>query len=436
MKSARATTHSVAGAAHLTSSVGRQAPGRAFALVLVAAFGLTVGTNSLAEAQTFTVLYSFAGYPTDGATPIGGLLMDAAGNLYGTTTNGGNNNTCQWSGVGCGTVFKLDTKGNETVLYNFAGPDGANPIASLIMDAKGDLYGTTEYGGRLQRCTGYGFAGCGVVFKLSGKKETVLHRFCSAGQDCPDGIWPWGGLVMDATGALYGTASEGGNLECSCGVVFKLVGKRETVLHNFNSSPDGANPQAGLIIDAKGTIYGTASGGGDVNCDYPYPCGVVFKMAGKKETVLYAFKGTPDGDTPDATLSMDANGNLYGTTAFGGSSDNRGTVFEVSQSGKEHVLHRFTGRRDDGFRPRSRVIRDAAGNIYGTTLEGDAGDGTVFEISKEGKEKVLHNFCSEQNCADGAYPAGDLIMDAKGNLYGTAYAGGVNRNGTIFMITP
>jgi uncharacterized repeat protein (TIGR03803 family) len=403
--------------------------------------GLAASVGPSAQAQTFTVLYSFTGYPTDGAGPFAELLMDASGNLYGTTRFGGSVNAapCGGSGyIGCGTVFKLDTKRNETVLHNFGGPDGANPSAGLIMDAKSDLYGTTEFGGRMEDCTGNGSAGCGVVFKLSGKKETVLHRFCSVG-NCTDGADPWRGLVMDASGALYGTASGGGNLECSCGVVFKIVGKSETVLHDFNSSPDGANPEAGLIIDAKGALYGTTFGGGDVNCDYPDPCGVVFELADKKETILYSFKGSfnpgsRDGAYPAASLFMDESGNLYGTTADGGSSDSRGTVFEVSPGGKEHVLHRFTGQRDDGVRPQSRVIRDAAGNIYGTTLEGDAGDGTVFEISKEGKEKVLHNFCTG-DCSDGAYPS-DLIMDAKGNLYGTTFAGGVNHNGTIFMITP
>ena len=398
------------------------------ALVLAVTLTLISGAGATAGAQTFKVLYSFGAYP-DGNTPLAGLLMDAAGNLYGTTTYGGNNNSCP-GGIGCGTVFKLDTNGVETVLHNFNGPDGANPSASVIMDSKGDLYGTTEFGGRLQDCTDTGGAGCGVVFKLNGKTETVLHRFCSV-ENCSDGALPWRGLVMDASGALYGTANVGGS--ANGGVVFKLVGKKETVLHSFTGYSDGAYPTAGLIMDAKQRLYGTATVGGDYNCG----CGVVFKMAGKKETILYSFKGSPDGDTPYAALFMDARGNLFGTTVFGGSSDNRGTVFEVSRGGKEHVLYRFTPQHNDGLRPQSSVVRDAEGNLYGTTVGGgDAGDGIVFEVTKDGKEKVLHSFCSEQNCADGAYPSGDLIMDAKGNLYGTAYGGGVNGNGTIFMITP
>jgi len=398
------------------------------ALVLAVTLTLISGAGATAGAQTFKVLYSFGAYP-DGNTPLAGLLMDAAGNLYGTTTYGGNNNSCP-GGIGCGTVFKLDTNGVETVLHNFNGPDGANPSASVIMDSKGDLYGTTEFGGRLQDCTDTGGAGCGVVFKLNGKTETVLHRFCSV-ENCSDGALPWRGLVMDASGALYGTANVGGS--ANGGVVFKLVGKKETVLHSFTGYSDGAYPTAGLIMDAKQRLYGTATVGGDYNCG----CGVVFKLAGKKETILYSFKGSPDGDTPYAALFMDARGNLFGTTVFGGSSDNRGTVFEVSRGGKEHVLYRFTPQHNDGFRPQSSVVRDAEGNLYGTTVGGgDAGDGIVFEVTKDGKEKVLHSFCSEQNCADGAYPSGDLIMDAKGNLYGTAYGGGAYNGGAIFMITP
>ncbi|HXR14911.1 MAG TPA: choice-of-anchor tandem repeat GloVer-containing protein [Terriglobales bacterium] len=435
MKLNRAAAQPARSSGHPLGSPKRRGSRRASALTLAAVLGLVVAIGPSAEAQTFTVLYSFSGYPTDGDSPIGGLFMDANGNLYGTTTYGGSNKSCPGTGVGCGTVFKLDTKGNETVLYNFAGPDGANPSGSLIMNAKGDLYGTTEYGGRLQDCTSDGFAGCGVVFKLRGKKETVLHRFCSVG-NCTDGAEHWRGLVMDASGAVYGTTYYGGSV--NGGAVFRLVGKKETVLHSFTGYPDGAYPEAGLITDANGNLFGTTIYGGDFNCDDEGGCGVVFKLADKKETILYRFKGSDnpgsrDGAYPAASLFMDANGNLYGTTADGGDSDNQGTVFEVSHAGKEHVLYRFIPQHNV-FGPQSRVIRDAEGNLYGTTLEG--GGGTVFEVSKDRKEKVLHYFCSEQNCADGGYPAGDLIMDAKGNLYGTAYGGGINGNGTIFMITP
>ena len=392
----------------------------------LATLALASGAGTTADAQTFKVLYRFGPYP-DGNSPAAGLLMDASGNLYGTTRYGGSHEGCpgKWQ---CGTVFKLDTNGVETVLYNFTGPDGSNPISNLVMDANGDLYGTTEYGGDTKDCPGGpSYAGCGVVFKLSGGKETILHRFTGG----EDGGWPWAGLVMDASGALYGTTNSGG---FGGGVAFKLVGKKETVLHSFCSETncaDGTYLTSDLIMDAEGNLYGTTAYGGDVNCDYPDGCGVVFKLTGKKETVLYSFKGSPDGAIPVAAVFMGAKGNLYGTTYAGGDI-NAGTVFEVSACGKERVLHRFQEykRPRYGWFPSTSVVQDASGNLYGTTL------GNVYEITVDGREKVLHIFCSWKDCADGALPYGDLIMDAQGNLYGTAYGGGINSNGVVFMITP
>ena len=422
------TAHRPAGRARSTGQA-RQRAARAYTLVLAATLALMCGASTTAGAQTFKVLYRFGPLP-DGNSPLGGLLMDAAGNLYGTTRYRGSG-SCPGEGQ-CGAVFKLDTNGVETVLHNFTGPDGANPTSNLIMDAKGDLYGTTEFGGDTSNCVGTGYAGCGVVFKLSGTNETVLYRFNGSA----DGAFPWAGLTMDAHGALYGTTNEGG--ATGGGVAFKLVGKKETVLHSFcseNNCQDGNYLTSGLIMDAKGNLYGTAVFGGDVNCDYPDGCGVVFKLTGKKETVLYSFKGSPDGQSPLAGLFMDASGNLYGTTTDGGKGTNGGIVFKVGQDGHERVLHSFRGAYG-GSDPNTTVVLDAHGNLYGTTLYGSkGGGGTVFEITADGKEKVLHYFCSEKDCSDGAYPS-DLIMDANGNLYGTAYGGGVNGKGTIFKITP
>jgi uncharacterized repeat protein (TIGR03803 family) len=402
-------------------------------VALAALFGLTIGTGPSAEAQTFTVLYSFAGYPTDGGGPAAGLLLDSAGNLYGTTAYGGNNACSGGAEAGCGTVFKLDTSRSETILHNFTGADGANPLSALIMDATGDFYGTTTAGGLLTHCTGSGsYPGCGVVFKLSGGTVTVLHRFTGGG----DGAFPQAGVIMDGRGNLYGTTLEGG--EFNGGLAFKVAGKKETVLHSFTGGKDGGYVLSGLIMDAKGNLYGTAAFGGDLKCDYPGGCGVVFKLAGKQLTVLHNFKESPDGDNPYAALLLDAEGNLYGTTVGGGEPYSAGTVFEVSASGKESVLHRFRVNykvQHDGEIPDTVVVRDAQGNLYGTTEEGGpSGGGVVYEITPDGKEKILHDFCTG-DCLDGVFPNG-LIIDAKGNLYGTAYGGGVNNQGTIFMITP
>jgi len=394
--------------------------------------GLAVGVSAAALGQTFTVLHRFRGSPKDGEAPLGALLMDAAGNLYGTTLQGGKYSSCLPAGVGCGTVFKLDTNGMETILHNFDGSGGAESSATLIMDANGDLYGTTTYGGG-DGCGTINSVGCGLVFKLSSDgKETVLHRFTGGA----DGAWPLAGLVMDANGVLYGTTNSGGTYQQ--GVVFKLVGKKETVLYAFTGGEDGAGPDAGTLLDANGNLYGTATYGGDINCLYPDPCGVVYKLVGRKETVLHAFKGSPDGMYPTAGLVMDAAGNLYSTTYDGGDGANGGTVFEVSQDRKERLLHTFgaDGRKYDGDSPQGGVVFDPYGNLYGTTVYGGKGCcGTVFEITADGKEKILHSFCTT-DCMDGAFPSGDLIIDANGNLYGTTSTGGANRNGTVFMITP
>ena len=435
MKWAFITTQSEANSTHLARSANPPAARLAPLLMLAVLTGLATALTAPAAAQTFRVLHKFRGSPKDGAVPLGGLLMDAAGNLYGTTLQGGKYSSCQDSdGVGCGIVFKLDTNGVETVLHSFNGSDGAGSSATLIMDSNGDLYGTAAVGGG-NGCSSGGSVGCGVVFKLSGHKETVLHRFTGG----EDGAWPWAGLVMDASGAFYGTTNAGGNY--GGGVVFKLVGTKETVMHAFTGGEDGSGPGEGTLIDANGTLYGTATYGGDINCDYPNPCGVVFKLVGREETLLHAFKGPPDGMYPAGGLFMDATGNLYGTTADGGQPDNTGTVFEVSASRKEHVLYRFRspyGKRRDGFSPEAGVARDAQGNLYGTTLEGGLhGGGILFEITADGEERILHKFCSQIDCADGSNPMGDLIMDANGNLYGTASnGGGHGYYGVVFELTP
>ena len=311
-----------------------------------------------AHAQTYNVLHSFSG-GADGKTPYG-LVRDQAGNLYGTTASGGASNS--------GTVFKLDASGTETVLYTFTGgADGKLPIGPLVLDPSGNLYGTTNDGGKPYACF-LGYFGCGVVFKLDAAGEgTVLYTFTGG----TDGGEPYSvGLVRDASGNLYGTTAAGGTSDE--GTVFKLdtTGK-ETVLYSFGSG--GVEPFAGLVRDASGNLYGTTTNGGS-------GFGVVFKLdTAGKETVLHKFTGGADGAVPYAGLVLDAAGNFYGTTTAGGAS-NFGTVFKLDTAGTETVLHSFTGGAD-GAVPYAGLVLDAAGNFYGTTTAGGASNfGTVFEI--------------------------------------------------------
>jgi len=378
-----------------------------------------------AKPQTLTVLYSFAG-GTDGGNPFAGLVIDKDGNLYGTTVQGGDL-ACS-SGFGCGTVFKLDKTGRETVLYSFTDvPDGSLPLAGLVRDKEGNLYGTTADGGSGNCYGSIGtLVGCGTVFELDKTgNESVLYSF----RDTPDGSEPVAGLVMDKEGNLYGTAKAGGS--SSFGIVFKIdaTGK-ETVLHSF-SGIDGGIPEAGLVMDKERTLYGTTVAGGSSIF------GTVFKLDTiDKETVLHSFINVPDGGSPKAGLVMDKEGNLYGTTFEGGASG-YGAVFKVDRSRKETVLHSFSGL--DGAIPFAGLVMDRKGNFYGTTGYGGAsfrppnsiGAGTVFKVDTTGTESVLHSFSG----MDGAGPQAGLVMDKEGNLYGTTAFGGTYDYGTVFKLT-
>lgn len=411
-----------------TSKICLQAAGSV--LLVLAVLGHLIVTAKAAEAQTYSVLYSFKGAP-DGSYPYASSILDSAGNLYGTTGFGG---VSYW-----GTAFKLDPSGKETVLYNFLGGYGEVPAASLFRDSDGNLYGTSEYGGSYNK---------GAIFKLDKRgNETVLHSFSGG----TDGALPSSALVQDEDGNLYGSAPHGGDLSCGggpvvgCGVVFKLdsVGK-ETVLHTFRGQTDGAVPN-GVILDQAGNLYGTTIGGGS-GC-YGDGCGTIFELdkAGKL-TVLYSFTGTAgDGANPFAGVTRDAAGNLYGTTLYGGDlscySNGCGTVFVLDHAGKEKVLHAFTGTKGDGKSPVAGVIEDPAGDLYGMTPFGGAtGDGTVFKLNKSGRETVLYTF--KAGWADGAEPSAGLILDRDGNLYGTTPYGGdfgcdVRLGcGVVFKLTP
>jgi len=323
-----------------------------------------------------TVLYNFCSQTncTDGAYPYAGVIRDSAGNLYGTTYDGG---------AGYGVVYKLDNTGKETVLYTFTGgADGGYPKAGVIRDSAGNLYGTTSGGGHMPGCGNGGPSlGCGVVYKLDTTgKLTVLYTF-SGGADGGD---PEAGVTQDSAGNLYGATFLGGSSASfgGYGVVYKLhtTGK-ETVLYTFTGGADGANPVAGVILDSSGNLYGTAAGGGNVpGCGNPGPgCGVVYKLDNTgKETVLYTFTGGTDGATPLAGVIRESNGNLYGTTGYGGTGQcsqffpfpfGCGVVYKLDTAGKETVLYTFTDGTDGGV-PMAGVIRDSAGNLYGATPYG------------------------------------------------------------------
>jgi len=359
--------------------------------------GRSQQNNSQNVTYTFSVLHSFTGKP-DGGHPFAGGVLDCAGNFYGTTSSGGT-----FDG---GTVFKIDKHGNETVLYNFTGAtDGGYPESGLVIDPAGNLYGTTAEGG----------SGTGVVFKLDRRgQETVLYAFT----DFTDGP-PRGTMVRDAAGNLYGITQLGG--ATSNGTVFKidLTGK-ETVLHAF-TGPDGSEPFGNLVIDSAGNLYGmTMDGGASSNCFAG--CGVVFKVdADGHESVLHSFSG-PDGGNPEAGLVMDSAGNLYGATTGGGASK-QGAVFKLDKNGTETVLYSFTGAADGGA-PIAAMALDGEGNLYGTTDSGGTpcgfpGCGVVFKVDKTGKETVLHAFTGN----DGDQPL-DMVRDSAGNLYGTTLEGG------------
>jgi len=354
---------------------------------------------------------------------VDSLLRDAAGNIYGTTFDGGT----------AGVVFKLVPSRTETVLHNFAGncygssctnpnsaPDGANPIAGVIRDPQGNLYGTTSLGG-----VNY----VGTVFKLdSTGQETFLYSF---GDGYPDG-----GVIRDSAGNLYGATTDGG---IGYGAVFKLdTSGKESNLYSFIGGPYGYFPFSALIQDPNGNFYGTTYAGGDMSACEGVGCGVVFKVdPSGNETVLYSFTGGTDGSETMAGLVRDKEGNLYGTTYEGGRFG-AGAVFKLDTAGNETTLHSFAGGTD-GAHPNGGLTLDSDGGLYGMTVLGGVnqacpsaeGCGTVFRINNRGRETVLHRF---KGYSDGAYPQAGLVLDGR-DLYGATYAGGTFDAGVIFKLT-
>ena len=409
------------------SSTTRQAAKLLPALALVLATAM-FATPAQAQNYKFKVLHTFRG--SDGAGPAGQLVRDKSGNLYGVAGVGGANN-CQSEG-GCGTVFKMNATGKLIWQYNFNGPDGENPVSGLLFNG-GDFYGTTVYGGKINNHICPGGLRCGVAFKLdqTGKKETVLHKFTGP----PDGYFPEARLVQDAAGILYGTTSIGG--EYGAGSVFKIdTAGNETVLYNFTGGSDGCFSDSGVVLDAAGNLYGATLQGGSGFCNSGY--GVVYKVDGNGyETVLHTFEFS-DGAYPVSVLLFDSHGNLYGTTDGGGSSgacdyqNGCGTVFELSPledgSWSETVLYNFCSLSGcaDGMLPfRGPLVRDSAGNLYGTT-----GSGGTYCSGGCGVVFKLDTAGEETvlhdftGGKDGSSPGGGLAMDSAGDLYGEAPQGG------------
>lgn len=426
---------------------------------LLAAFtgaAIVFGLSSTAHAQKEQVLHVFTGIP-DGQYGTGGLIFDSVGNLYGTTSEGGQSG-CGFAG--CGTVYELSPLvgggWSEQVLFNFPGmPGGAQPEGNLLLGPGGNLYGTTDAGG----------SGHGVVYELVHNSDgswtsNVLYTFTGGN----DGSNPYVGLVLDKAGNLYGTTQYGGDLTCGfslgCGVVFELSPNSsgvwtETVLHTFEGS-DGELPQTPLILDAAGNLYGATALGGITNSTCSAGCGLVFKLSRSsssswQQKILYSFSGS-DGYGPVGNLAFDHSGHLYGATVSGGDLSKCGTqgagcgfVFELapSSTGWKEIRGFSFSNATTGLNPFGGVTLTSSGNLVGTTYHGGnvnctippgTGCGVAFELtptSTSWTETVLHVFGTG---TDGINPSAPVVLDRRGNLYGTTGSGGDDSYGIVFEI--
>jgi uncharacterized repeat protein (TIGR03803 family) len=381
--------------------------------LFAAAMALAIQPLS-AQARSYKVLYSFTNDFAAGEHPSSSLVRDPEGNLYGIALGGT---------FGRGIVFELSSAGIEQVLYNFKGSDGDGdvPDSMSFRDSAGNLFGTTFQGGA------YSF---GTVFKLDPQgRETIVYNLCPK-TPCTKGAYP-GGVIPVKNGSIYGITYAGGNYSCNltgCGTVFRIGPKGfYTLLHAFGGGgPDGQSPNAGLVLDASNNAYGTTQYGG------AYGRGTVFKVTSSgNETVEYNFDGAANGAYPNGGLVRDTGGNLYGTT-FQGGAYNYGTIFKITALGQFTVLYSFPGG-PSGANPYASLNLDQQGNIYGTTYSGGSQNfGTIFKLDASGNETVLHNFPKE---GQGVHPSG-LIIDASGNLYGTTYQGGKYNYGSVFELVP
>ncbi len=406
-------------------------------ILMLVSIGLI--TAKPAQAQSYRVIHDFAG-GQDGASPFTGLTIDAGGKIYGTAFSGGTH--------GGGTVFSMNSTGAGgwilSPLYSFAGgSDGAGPVTRLAIGPDGALYGATSAGGGAN-CIDYnGNQGCGTVYQLRPPLRSpasaiaywspnVLFRFSGS-----DGAYPEGDLTFDQAGNIYGIAINGGGP--GWGLVYELTrsggGWTEDVLYQAQNDGDGQYPWGGVTFDSAGNLYGVFSQNG------PAGYGAIYKLAPSggswSESTVHGFTyHGNDGANPQGGLIRDSAGNLYGTTVHDPTGG--GTIFELTPSGGNlsfNVLYGLTGGIDLG--PYDKLVMDASGNLYGTTFgDGHYGYGSVFKLTHSGGSwsyTSLHDFTGG---SDGANPMCSLVFDASGNLYGTASGGGAHNAGVVFQITP
>ncbi|HEX3653575.1 MAG TPA: choice-of-anchor tandem repeat GloVer-containing protein [Rhizomicrobium sp.] len=403
---------------------------RALSIGLIATSATLPAHTTTAFAVTEQVIYSFEG-GADGEYTDTDLVRDAAGNLYGTSVQGGV--------FASGTVWQLHPNGDgswtHTVLYSFTGgADGAEPYKGVTLDSAGNLYGTAVTGGG-GVCEG----GCGIAYKLTNNNgswtQTVIHQF----QGTDDGQGPGACLTLDDSGNLYGMAPTGG--VNGLGTIYEMKPAKHgaykfKVLHAFTGA-DGIGGSAGALVLQDGALYGAATAGGANGQGSIYRL-TLNKMGRWKFKLLYSFLGEPDAGFPYGGLIFDALGNIYGTTYYAGANDS-GCVYELSRhkgEWTEKVLYSFSGG-GDGSSPISNVNLDSASNLYGTTSEGGAyGDGVIFKLARSGKhwtESVVHSF---SGVPDGAYAYNGMVDGDPGTYFGATVHGGEDDEGAIYRFTP
>ncbi len=401
-----------------------------FVLTAIASLTAALPGHS-ARAATTQVIYSFAG-DEDGEYTDTDLVMDSAGNLYGTSVQGG--------AYGGGTVWELSPSGNSwthKILYSFTGgADGGEPYKGVTLDAYGNLYGTAVTGGG-GSCEG----GCGVAYRLTNNggtwTQSIIHTF--TGGD--DGSGPGARLTVTDSGLIFGMAPTGG--QYGCGTIYEIYphhrGLKFRVIHAFNGT-DGIGGSAGALVLHNDTLYGAATAGG------VYGDGTIYQITRNsnshwKFSVIYNFKGEPDAGFPYGGLMFDGLGNIYGTTYYDGAND-VGAVYELSPTDKrewkERLLYSFKEGGGDGNSSIANLVSDTAGNLYGTTSEGGtAGKGVIFALTPGARhgwsESVVHSFAGPP---DGAFAYNGMVGDGAGNFYGATVHGGADDEGAIYKFTP